>query len=216
MLDSCHASLRSCALAVSVPLFLAASSARAQQPTETSGRHEHEGFALRFLLGPSYVLATNSIDDEDVSVGGGGATLQIALGYNVLPRLIVHAELFAAVTVSPTFELGERMEQPDDTSFGVSGLGAGLTYYLPRNFFLSASIDVVTLRLESEEDGRTVASESAEGLGGNFMFGSEFWVSDGWAMGAAVQLILASIPEDEADDSWTAGSIGAGLSATFD
>jgi hypothetical protein len=216
MLDSRHVSLRSCALAVSVPLFLAASSARAQQPTEVSESHEHEGLFLHALLGPSFILATTTAEGEDLSASGGGATLRLAAGWNVASGLVVFAEAFADVTVSPTFEVGDLMEEPDDTSFGVSGVGAGLAYYLGPNYYVSGSIDVVSLRLEYQEGGRTVARESDEGIGGNITLGREFWVSDGWALGLAVQAFLGSVPGGDGDDDWTVGTFGAGLSATFD
>lgn len=214
MFDSRHASLRSCALAVSVPLFLAASSARAQQPAEVSGRHEHEELFLHALLGPSFILATTTADGEDVSASGGGATLRLAAGYNVARNLVVFAELFADVTVSPALEAGDLMESPEDTAFGVSGIGAGLAYYFAGNYYVSGSVDVVSLSLEYEEGGRTVTRVSDEGLGGNLSLGREFWVSDGWALGLAVQAFLGSVPGSDSD--WTVGTFGAGLSASFD
>ena len=215
MFDSRHASLRSCALAVSVPLFLAASSARAQPPTEISGRHEHEGLFLHALIGPSFILATTTADGEDLSASGGGATLRLSAGYNVARNLVVFAELFGDVTVSPTFEAGDVMEEPEDTAFGVSGIGAGLAYYFGGNFYVSGSVDVVSLSLEYEEGGRTVTRVSDEGLGGNVSLGREFWVSDGWAIGVAMQAFLGSVPGGDERD-WTVGAFGAGLSATFD
>lgn len=214
MFDSRHASLRSCALAVSVPLFLAASSARAQQPTDVSGRHQHEEVYFHAMLGPSFILATTTADGQDLSASGGGATLRLGLGWNVARGLVVFAEAFADVTVSPTFEAGDLMEDPDDTTFGVSGVGAGLAYYLGDNYYVSGAIDVVSLRLEYQEGGRTVARESDEGIGGNITLGREFWVSDGWALGLAVQAFLGTVPGGDSD--WTVGTFGAGLSATFD
>lgn len=215
MLDSRHASLRSCALALSVPLFLAASTARAQEPPQVSGQREHEGLFLHAMLGPSFILATTTAEGEDLSASGGGATLRLSAGWNVARGLVVFAEAFADVTVSPTFEAGDVMEEPDDTSFGVSGIGAGLAYYLGGNYYVSGSVNVVSLRLEYEEGGRTVARESDEGLGGNITLGREFWVSDGWALGLAIQAFLGSVPGGD-DSDWTVGTFGAGLSATFD
>ncbi len=215
MLDSRLASLRSCALAVSVPIYLAASSASAQPPAEVAGKHVHEDLFVHALLGPSFILATTTADGQDLSASGGGATLRLAAGWNVARGLVVFAEVFADVTVSPTFEAGDLMDEPDDTAFGVSGVGAGLAYYLGGNYYVSGSVDVVSLRLEYEEAGRTVTRESDEGLGGNITLGREFWVSDGWALGLAVQAFLGSVPGAN-DTDWTVGTFGAGLSATFD
>jgi hypothetical protein len=182
-----------------------------------TGKHEHEGFYLRLLLGPSVVLATTEEGGEDVTASGPGATFHVALGYNVAPGLIVYGEVFDDVTLSPTIEVGDDSEELEDTAFGVVGVGLGLAYYLPRNVYVSAAASLANLRVDYEgEDGEVQTAETDSGFGVNLVVGKEWWVSDGWALGAALQIFVGSVPDDAADKAWAVGAVGAALSATYD
>ena len=204
-------------LAVSVPLFLSSAPARAQQPAPSAGQHEHDGFFMRFVLGPSVVLATTEVDGEELTADGVGGTLHVALGFNILPKLILYGEVFDDVTVNPTVAVGDDEMELEDAAFGVVGLGVGLAYYLPRNVYVSAAASLANLRADyRDESGDIQSSESDSGFGVNLVVGNEWWVGDDWALGGAIQLFLASVPDDEVDDAWAVAAVGAGLSITYD
>ncbi len=205
------------ALAISVPMLLCAGQARAEQPQAPPGQHQHDGFFLRLLVGPSYLLIAATEDGEDLSVGGYGATVQVALGYNLARNLILYGELFDDVTVSPTARIkGDDEEDELDATLGLYGVGIGLAYYLPRNVFISASAALSQLQAEYDEDGATVEWASSIGFGVNLVVGKEWWVSDDWALGGAIQVFLGSVHDDELGDSWAVGAVGLALSATYD
>jgi hypothetical protein len=204
------------ALAASVPVLPGAASAQ-EFPARSPGVHEHDGFFLRFILGPSVLQATTSEQNEDVTLSGTGATFHIAMGFNIMPRLIIYGEIFDDVTVSPKLEVGDSGEMDlEDTTLGVIGVGGGLAYYFRNNFFISAALSAAQLRADVEQPGEDETSETDYGFGVNTLFGREWFVSDNWALGFAGQIFFASVPDDDQDESWKVIAVGLGLSATYD
>jgi len=206
------ASARRVALVASVPLLLASAPARAEPAAPSDGGHEHEQFFMRFMLGPSYLLATTSLSDQDLTVRGPGGTFQVALGYNIVPKLIVYAEVFDHITFGPDVSIGDSDPSLEGLTLGLTGIGAGLGYYLPRNVCVSASASLV--RLEATEGDASDRSDLGGGV--NLVISKEWWVSRDWALGAALQVLVGSVPDDQVDDSWAVAAVGAGLSVTYD
>lgn len=205
------------ALAISVPLLVSVATARAEPSSTAPGQHRHDGLFLRLALGPSYLLVATTEEGEDLSVSGPGATFQLAVGYNVARNLILYAELFDDITLSPTAKVGADDEgQELDATLGLYGAGIGLAYYLPRNVFISASAALSQLQAEYDEDGATVEWSSSVGFGVNLLVGKEWWIADDWALGGAIQVYLGSVPDDELDESWAVGAVGLALSVTND
>lgn len=204
------------ALAASVPVLPGAASAQ-EFPARAPGVHEHDGFFLRFILGPSVLVAATKEQGEDVTVSGTGATFHIAMGFNLMPRLIVYGEIFDDVTVSPKVEIGGSDEMDlEDTTFGAIGVGGGLAYYFRNNFFISAALTAAQLRADVQQPGENDVSETDYGFGVNTLFGREWFVSDNWALGFAGQIFFANVPDDDQDESWKVLAVGLGLSATYD
>lgn len=204
-------------VAISVAMFLSSRPAAADDAQESPGRRRHDGFFVRILVGTSFQAAQSSEDGEDLSVEGPGFTLQAAIGYNIARNLILYAEVFDDVAISTKVTVGDdEGEELEDTSFGIFGAGLGLAYYLPGNFYLSGSAALSQLHATYEEDGTTVKWDSSFGFGANLLVGKEWWVSDGLAIGAALHLLLGSVPDDEADDPWTVGALGLAFSFTAD
>jgi hypothetical protein len=196
---------------VSVPLLPGSAGAQ-EQPAP--GYHQHDGFFLRMILGPSVLVATSKANGEDVTLSGSGGTFHIALGYNVMPRLILYGEVFDDVTLNPKVEIGDSGEMDiEDTTLGAFGAGVGLAYYFRNNFFLSASAVASQLRAET---GGEEPEDSATGFGVNAVFGREWFVSDNWALGFAGQIFFANVPDEAMDESWKVLAVGLGLSATYD
>jgi hypothetical protein len=205
-------------LAASVPVFLAARPATAEQPPAVPGRHQHEDFYLRLTLGPSGLAASSTVDSEDVTVSGAGGSFHVALGYNLLPGLVVFGELFDYVTLDPEVEIdGGEATDLGDTSLGLYGVGAGVAYHFWKNVHVSASIAAAQLIATAErESGEVEQDETDFGFGVNLVIGKEFWVSDNWALGVAGQVFLGAMSNGEANEDWGVGAIGASLSATYD
>lgn len=181
------------------------------QETSKAGQNEHDGFYLRVLSGVGYTRISSG--ESDLVASGASGTFGLALGYNVARNLIVYAELFDDIAVSPSVDSG-GMEQDlgEDVSMGVIGWGAGLAYYfMPTNAYVSATLAASYLTLD--EDGEEVA-ESSWGLGASLVAGKEWWVSDNWGLGAAAHLYLGRIPDG--GDAWTTLAAALVVSATYD
>jgi hypothetical protein len=201
---------------VAASVLLLGGDAGAQDAQASSGRHRHENLFIRVIAGPSFQTAVTSEEGEDLTVSGPGITLQAAFGWNVARNLILYAELFDDVALSTTVDLGDQSEELDDTSFGVFGAGLGVAYYTAGNFYVSGSAALSQLHATYEEDGVTVKWDSSFGFGVNVLAGKEWWISDSFALGAALHLLLGSVPDEEADESWGVGGVGLALSATSD
>lgn len=177
------------------------------------GAHKHDGFFLRLATGIGG--ATNSVEDDDGvenTIRGAANTSSIAIGGMVMENLAVHAEIFHAVLVEPESIKGGEETTVEIVSgrYFAAGLGAGVTYYLPSNFYISGAIGGVVLKADFG-----IARFSTEpGFGMDIVFGKEWWVSDNWGIGVAGQFIFANVPSQYKDFHNTF-SCAVLLSATY-
>ncbi len=177
------------------------------------GAHQHDGFYLRLNLG--FGGTSGSLSDYDLKVSGASGIAEIAIGGVVAENLIIFGEAFAHVITGPTVTLnGDSAQYDTDTSAGAEALGAGLAYYfMPANVYIAGSVDA--FRLFVQHNGEDVAHTDA-GVGLHLMVGKEWWVSDGWGLGVALELFGGRV-KDTTDSygSWTAGTLGLTFSATY-
>ena len=176
------------------------------------GFHEHDGFYLRLDIG--FGGTAMSSKDLDVDISGPGGAFGIAIGGAVAQDLIVYGEVFDDIAVNPDVRVGSFTGTTSDTSAGVVGIGGGLAYYfMPSNIYLSATL--AASRLTAQRHGSEVA-HSAWGGGLSLMVGKEWWVSDNWGLGVAIQLYGGRIRDDsESSPTWDVGAIAVVFSATY-
>ena len=98
----------------------------------------HDGFFARVHIGPGYTQLSTAQGDDGLSISGSGGAFSLAVGHTISPNLVLFGELFDDIAVGPKIELnGEEIgEADDDVSAGVIGLGIGLAYYFPSNFYV--------------------------------------------------------------------------------
>jgi hypothetical protein len=77
------------------------------------------------------------------------------------------------------------------------GIGAGLAYYMPNNLYLSGTLAFAQLS-SGDEDNTETRSETDFGPGLSLTFGKEWWVSDNWGLGVALNLFVARMKDKEA------------------
>lgn len=188
--------------------------------TVSSGYHRHDGFFLRFMLGPSAVAAVAD-DAAETSVSGAGGALGIALGYAIAPNVILYGEIFDNIALSPTIE-NEVMETElsDETAFGLVGIGPGIAVYLPHNFYLSSTVAFARLVIDPDTEEDDDEATSDLGVAVTAAVGKEWWVSKNWGLGLALQLYGGAMKdgaeEDEGEDvTWSAGGALLAFSATL-
>ncbi|MCB9707801.1 MAG: hypothetical protein H6714_03275 [Myxococcales bacterium] len=174
------------------------SSASASADPYDSDYHAHTGFFLRMNVGPgfSYVEAT----DSDASVSGFGLALNLSIGGAVAKNLIIHGDLYTTTAFDPDVDVDGGIDGQVDGMMYNSGLGVGLTYYLPSNFFLTFGAGLASQSFVYDDDD--IESDAEYGIGTRFMFGKEWWVSSDWGIGLAAQVSYAFIlPDNSGDDS---------------
>ena len=189
------------------------------------GVHEHEGFFLRLGIGFGYLNMRTEFMDVDLDIKGPAGHLQVALGGNLSPNLILFGQAFVNGVNDPTIELDgveldPEEEEADERTASIGALGVGLAYYLPSNFYFSGTLAVSQLRLTNESND-DLDAESEPGPAFMGQIGKEWWVSDSWGLGLAGQFLVSSNKDDEdaegsLDVTWTTLGFGLLFSATYD
>lgn len=174
--------------------------------------HVHHGFFFRGLIGPGGFRASATIGTDSYEISGGGAGLGLALGGVVAENLIVYGEIFGNTASNPTFTQNGMSQTATNSTAGVGGLGPGIAYYFASNFYVGGTVDFAKISIQ--QNNQEIA-HSDTGLGISVHFGKEWWVSDNWGLGIALQLYGGSIPDGQANTNWkTAGGCLA-FSATY-
>jgi hypothetical protein len=182
------------------------------------GHHEHEGFFFRVGTGVGYTQASAEEDFFDVTVKGLSGSLTLAAGANIVPNLIIYGAVFAAASVEPSLEVnGEEIDDLDNVTAGIRGLGVGMAYYLPSNIYFSGTLGVAQLVATFDDGDVEEESETEFGPAFSGQIGKEWWVSSNWGLGIAGQLLFGSMKDDEDSDiTWTATGFALLFSATYD
>ncbi|MCF0224770.1 MAG: outer membrane beta-barrel protein [Fibrobacter sp.] len=168
--------------------------------------HTHDGFFLNLALGAGYQKTTLSTHDEDFDVAGGlgSPAFNFKIGGRIVDNLILHASIINMYSAKVYKQLKD-----DYSMIGESMMGAGVTYYLPYNFFGTASLGMG--RVFSVEDDDLDYSDYGFGLQAGV--GKEWWVSDNWGLGVSAMFTYVSVSEDHVDCS--APGIAIMFSATY-
>jgi hypothetical protein len=146
-----------------------------------------------------------------IEMSGFATDVNFAIGAVVSPNFAVHATLFGWLVSDPDVELGGlTAEITGDLS--LSAFGGGVTYYImPANVYLSGSIGVGSLTLETSfGEGETDMGPVID-----LTIGKEWWVSDGWGIGAAASLGYHSVPEKGINENWSGTCFALRFSATM-
>jgi len=186
--------------------------------------HVHDGFFLRMHLGPALTHASGS--SAGISAGGTtgdavysgiGASMGIAIGGVVAPNLILHGVLLLTSADNPDVTLAGRSVGQSTGSATVAAFGGGATYYFePFNLYLSGNLLAAQFELDAGPDAPNLVYDTKLGLGFEAMVGKEWWVSPDWGLGAAAELIGASMKDkNDADIRWTTTSFALLFSATY-
>lgn len=186
-----------------------ASGARA----DDGGAETHDGFFLRFKVGPGYASA-KSDTDPSLKISGGAFHFRFDIGGALTENLILHGTLDSFSVFEPEIEYDSESGRIEDSSFDISGIGIGLSYYLmPSNLYvglLLASVeDSITFDIYDEE----IEAESDSGPHLTLNAGKEWWVSDNWGLGLGADLGVGRVPDG--DDNFDNFTFSVNFSATY-
>lgn len=175
--------------------------------------HRHLGFFFRLDIGVGYLNSST----PSRSASGVAAPFGLAIGGAVTENLILAAEAWASATSPSVTENGTTVNT-GTSGLAVGALGLNVTYYLmPANIYFSLTPSFTALGLSGNFYGGSFAEvDSHSGFGMKFAAGKEWWVSDHWGVGLAVEFIFSTNKDSGTNPpTWT--TIGGGLkfSATY-
>jgi hypothetical protein len=160
------------------------------------GHHMHDGTYVRLFLGGGRIAISESVGGQDGKVHGGGVSFGVAVGGAVVENLILYGEFYFMSADDPTVELGGVSLPASGSSLVSAGIGPGIAYYIqPVNIYLSATFGAARVEIQ-DADTQAVRGSSKWGLGLSTMIGKEFWVSDNWGLGAALQFHYGSMEDN--------------------
>jgi len=178
----------------------------------------HDGFFLRLSTGGGTAKARIEPPGGSAELSGGTLDVNLAVGGRVAPNLLLHGTVWGWTVTDP--EARVRFDGLLDTTVTVKGdldmtaVGVGLTYYfMPANAYVSASVGTGSLSGDHDLSG-----ETNDGLALDLTVGKEWWVSDGWGLGAAVDVGYFSAKDKDllvGGETWSGPNFGLRLSATF-
>ncbi len=176
----------------------------------------HTGTYVHLHLGGGFTSISGSDGyGGTVKLSGGGPALEIAVGGAPVPNLAVFGSLFFTGASQPKVSgNGYSVQSTGDVLVG--GFGAGIVYYfMPANIFLSGAVASLNLQ-GSDSNGKTTYT-SDFGVGFEGMVGKEFWVSEHWGLGGALEFVGASSMKDTDNPSisWSAKAFNLVFSATY-
>lgn len=187
------------------------------------GVHAHDGLFLRFTGGPGFGIYNGTGDvvttageiigdpsNEGSQVGGS-----ISLGGSVGENLILHGDIWFSVVST------EKKHSDLYQEFGTAVVGLGVTYYwMPVNMYVTGSIGMANSFLVLHEGTSTNSNEDlardiTTGVGLAVMVGKEWWVSDNWALGVALQGEFTYAEDEDSKLIFRHGGAKVLFSATY-
>jgi len=178
-----------------------------------AGPRDHaDGFFLRLSAGGGSASSEISGGGDKLKLSGTAGDVDIAIGAIVAPNLALHGTLLGWSISDPDAEFNGADVGTADGDLTAAGFGAGLTYYvMPANIYLTGTIGSGSL----EFDAGNLSGETDNGLILGFGIGKEWWVSDGWALGAAFGLTHHSFNDPDVDEPWSGTSYTLRFTATM-
>lgn len=151
----------------------------------------HDGLFLRLAVGAGGVGANDELND--LTLSGGAGLFSLDLGGAVAPDLALHGRLSVNSMFEPTLSSGgDDLGDLEDTSLTFSLLGAGLTYYLPSNLYLTGVLGLSRASFELDGD----EYDALNGIGFIGDLGYEWQLARDWGIGVAGRLELHSVQGD--------------------
>jgi hypothetical protein len=176
----------------------------------------HRGFFLRLHIGPGFSSFSSSGGTSgSTEASGGGLSLGIALGGALAPNFAVYGTFFEPVMTEMNLKTA-RTDLAKATNAGLGGFGAGAIYYIePINLYVSGAIAFAGVVINDAKSN--TLDQSDLGIGFQGMFGKEWWVSQCWGVGAAVEIVAATAMTDGNDHSvsWTSEAFSVVFSASY-
>lgn len=194
-------------------------------PAPPPGAEIHDGFYLRMHFGINWTGLSAKSGDNTFDFTGHGASLAVAPGLSVTPRLVLYFELLIAGATSAQFKTNGVDNGANRLDTNLYGAGPGAAYYFGPNLFAAATL--LLARVSVTTSDQLLLERSQGGLAVEALFGKEWWVSANWGLGVSGQLILGSMKGEDSNllfdsslqtaarPTWHATSASLLFSATY-
>lgn len=172
------------------------------------------------MLGGAYTYGWSETAGMSRTVSGFSGTLSVALGYTVTPNLVVHMDLLASRTGSASYS-SEGEVIADDVALTTTLLGFGVTYWIaPYDIFISGGLGLSQMSTVSGTYRVVIEVPDIEstdvGFGLQASVGKQWRLGNKWGIGPALQLWLASAPQQVDADHLKLFGVALSLSLTYD
>jgi hypothetical protein len=206
-------------LALCAALSLSATTVKAQYYEDPEyeltpyGYRDHTGFFSHIDIGLGWTMAKADYGSSEVENRGLGSAWHVAIGGSVMPRLAVHFSAFGFDTFGGDLLLDGEEQKGVDGGISSTSLGAGLTYYLPMNLYVSGAVGVAfSAVVDPIREGKSLEP----GLAARAAIGYEWWVGAYWGLGIAGQFQYLRAKDDDFQDEpvWQSLVFGPAFTAT--
>ncbi len=207
----------------SLAQYRAEAGVEAEEGQPAPGAHAHDGLFLRLTAGPGFglyngtgdVVTTEGAVISDPSNEGSQVGGAVSLGGTIGENLILHGDIWFSVV--STEKKDSRLYQ----EFGTAVVGIGVTYYwMPVNIYVTGSLGMASSFLvlhdgDSGQNDEDLARDLTTGVGAAVMVGKEWWVSDNWALGVALQGEFTYAEDEDSNLIFRHGGAKVLFSATY-
>jgi hypothetical protein len=136
---------------------------------------------------------------------------------SITKNLILHGTITAKVVSGPQIN-GTTLSS--DYSLSESMVGAGITHYTPRNFFISGNLGLGKFSFSQITSSATSTNDATtkNGLSILLKAGKEFWISKELGLGLAVTYgkTMVNSTEGSYTEKWNSNRFGVLLQLTID
>jgi hypothetical protein len=179
--------------------------------------HLHDGLYLHMDLGFGY---TSISSNSNTSYSGTSTSLGIAGGVAFAPNLIAFGNLVVLNISNASQSIAGSPVGNVGGSIGWMALGPGLAYYVePSNFYFAGTVGIARANFGSGTNSTGGSGNiTSWGLGGQFLVGKEWWVSQNWGLGIAGQVVLSTASDANpalSSINWTTAGFNLLFSATY-
>ncbi len=188
----------------------------AQPEPRPAGFHTHDGFFLRFVIGPGYLRLASQSSANDLQASGLG----LGDGFSIGGSIVENLQLSWDVTLfmgEPSVTGKGRSPGSTGAFFGLMQQGPGLTYFfMPHNIYISGSAGLGLVMLTERRDGQADVDHNMNiGWGATLMGGKEWWTSDNWGLGASGRFTIVQSREKATDSLFLGIGFALYFSATY-
>lgn len=143
----------------------------------------HNGFYLSMQAGPAWGhINGNNNMQTSIKVEGTAVGFDLQIGGAIKENLILHGNIGIKSIYGPEIN---NIKVSQDYSFDEFMMGAGTTYYLVNNFFVTGNVGFGSFSFADESTNTSY--DTNNGFSYQLKAGKEWWISSRWALGAALE-----------------------------